>query len=1082
MGFLRSTTGYRRIFLVLLLSAVIQPCSASAAEPKADREQLMGIARQFVDKISKKMKQADDSMAGLDPQDVRLQSYFDSFQDGEPLVLQLALTTNKRRQGDRFMLEQPVTAIKQGHDVMISLIDFVGAVDFPIKVDGSGGTADGWFIREDQPFHLDINTGTVTIQDKVYTIETGDVEISDGDLLVKGQTLARWFGFDIKVNLQGQNISVASDQTFPIIEKLDRLKKRNLKTASIKPEQPYVPQQYKAFTPPRADISLREIYRKTGNGVTTLSSQYSMQTTGDMLGHSARSNISGDNEESLNSVRLGFSKESENADLLGPLKASLYEFNDVRTVKVPLAGTAAQERGFHLTNKSLYTTLDTVTTIDGDALPGWDVELYRGQQYIEGITVGIDGRYSFENIPLFAGDNNFRVVQYGPQGELREEAKTITVAPALAGARSGLYDVSLSQNNTQTYNATPSKDPDKGAPHFAGTYERQVGDNLTLRGGVQARQENEQQDMYFYTGAVTVFDNTIYNADLVTAIEGPFQGVLTGRRRLGKHSLSGIAKYSSEDFSSQTIDEDRQSNIPAYASLAANARGPFLPFTFKNVTYDSDASILRNDRGDMQLHTGLGLSSAYKGLRFSNALDFQANSYGSSLVTRQDSYLLSGASSVNGTALGIRWRNSLDYEIEPELHLKNYNLVLNRSFTPKTSGELDLRHQFETNISTGTASMNYTHDKATISPIVSYDTDKNLQAQINVRFGLAMNPYTHDIVMSNMALGGRGSVSAFVFLDKNGDGVFGEDDEPLQDVLVKAVQSGRLVGTDEKGEAFLYDLPVNRVTDIVMEENSSFDPSWVPGFKGISIRPRAGDTTRIEFPILRGAEIDGTAYMQDTAGNRTEARNVKLVLSSLDGNAVKEAETPYDGFYVLSMIPPGVYYLHADTTQSSMTGFMIPKKIVITTEGGEFYGKNLTLLKDYEIPFSFRSVNSPPPSRTNIIRPEDIESQDIVLHMGEYRSRLSMALAWYKFKLRASPWNGYFTLEKPLSEIAPDAKTALMTITLKPKNPLSHEQAASVCQDLIDRGFKCGIETITTFRDPSKVSQDTENKEKNSKT
>ena len=69
------------------------------------------------------------------------------------------------------------------------------------------------------------------------------------------------------------------------------------------------------------------------------------------------------------------------------------------------------------------------TVIEGNSLPGYEAELYRNNVLLDFQVVGDDGRFSFTDVPLQIGRNEIVVVQYGPQGQRREETFSFFVGP-----------------------------------------------------------------------------------------------------------------------------------------------------------------------------------------------------------------------------------------------------------------------------------------------------------------------------------------------------------------------------------------------------------------------------------------------------------------------------------------------------------------------------------------------------------------------------------------------------------------------------------------------------------------------------
>lgn len=1079
MNKVRRNFGRRQALLTLGMLGVLYPACADAAERPVARQDLLGIARQFVDKIGGTLKSTDTMLAEkIDAEDVRMQGYFDALPDGEIMILDIQLRTPIAREYKKLTLEQPVTAIKEGRGAMLSFLDFTAAANFPIRIDPETGTAEGWFIREKNTFSLDIAGKKLIIRGAEVPLADDDVRIENNDVLVRGKALAKWFGFKMTVNPRAQRISIITPEKWPIQEKIDRVKRASGKRDKPKPQQPFVESKYQKITPPNLDVGLRESYKKIQDRPSILTTSYSVQSSSDLLGHLATASIGGSDEQLVDNITLNFSKKSENPDLLGPLKARMYEFNDVRTVAVPLAGTSPVERGFHATNKDPFSTLDTQTMLEGFATPGWDVEIYRGQQYIAAMTVDESGRYMFDNVPLFAGDNRFRIIQYGPQGEYREEEKIVTVTPGLKTDGKGLYDVSVTQQNEKTYSAQKSGDEDAGSPHISGTYEFQTDSGLVLRTGLRTRQQSGVQSSYLHTGTVSVLDNTIINTDSVLSSEGKMKSAVTARRNFGKHSGIATAVF---DQAGYVTDSAPNVNAPGVLSLRGQMRGPvafMLPNDKLLGTYDVYAGIFTRDNGTNGINGGLTVASRLFDLGVSHSLFYQQES-----GTFSDVQNLEGVLSVRGRALGASWRTDFGYDVLPTIAFTDLDFNVRKALGQALDADMTLERDFERSFTSADFALSWRGEYATVSPSLTYDSDQTLTARLNVRFGLAYDPYSNDIIIKNRGLSDRGRVSAFVFLDKDGDGFFNGDDTPLPDAIVEATQVNKNATSDAKGEAFIFDLPADRITDVVVQESSTFEPNWISGFSGISIRPRQGLLTRIEFPIHRGAEIDGTAYIEDEDGKRVEGRNIELIVYRPDGKIMERVETAYDGFYLITRLPPGVYYMASGSSMSPVKAYMPAQKITVTPEGGMFYGRTLTLYKGYDIEYTFRSTNEIPikQNRSRVLKPDDIFAQETHIKLGQYRSRLAMALSWYKFKLRNKPWGDFFTLATPLADVKPDEKTALMTLDLRPKSPLTLDQAGTICQNLIDQNFPCSVELVTTFRDLANTPEVTEKTEESEK-
>ncbi|MEE8482797.1 MAG: hypothetical protein V3S12_05535, partial [Acidiferrobacterales bacterium] len=196
----------------------------------------------------------------------------------------------------------------------------------------------------------------------------------------------------------------------------------------------------------------------------------------------------------------------------------------------------------------------------------------------------------------------------------------------------------------------------------------------------------------------------------------------------------------------------------------------------------------------------------------------------------------------------------------------------------------------------------------------SYATNGNASISFRLTFGLGQEPRSQDWKMSADHIAGRGAVSARVFIDHDGDGVFTAGDEPLEGAKFRINGSVSKVKTNKEGVAFLTGLQPHYATDIGLAVESLEDPTWTPTLEGVRLTPRAGGVAQIDFPVIETGEIDGTVYFR--RGRRhTAAGNVTLELINAEGNVVAETKSAFDGFYVFIVVPDGKYLVRVSPAQ-----------------------------------------------------------------------------------------------------------------------------------------------------------------------
>ncbi len=218
---------------------------------------------------------------------------------------------------------------------------------------------------------------TATVQGEEFKLSPGDVAVEETDILVKGRVLEHLFDFESEVILATQLMAVRTDQKWPSLEKLERLRRKGRQYLPP-PELPRQEEPYDIASAPNINVTTSRSFSRSADGRTARSSDYKLDATGDMLKHSARILAAGSPDKDkvkLEMLKATFKRESDKPDLLGWMRAHKYEFGD-------LGGGV----GFTATNRNPYFTSDPVTAIEGDMPVGWDAELYRGPEYISSLS------------------------------------------------------------------------------------------------------------------------------------------------------------------------------------------------------------------------------------------------------------------------------------------------------------------------------------------------------------------------------------------------------------------------------------------------------------------------------------------------------------------------------------------------------------------------------------------------------------------------------------------------------------------------------------------------------------------------
>lgn len=1051
------------ILLCTLLIAQQSRAEYSAAIDQVQYEQRVALAKSFVSRLKKRLQQVQEEIVranGGTPENI--------LPDGEVLLLRVVLEKSFRPDGIVFGQVRDA-------GVLVSLSDFADTLQLAINVDAETQTASGWYIKEDKPFYLDVaqknvrtDHGEFTASDKIF--------FENSDIFVPVDELGHWLSFDLDIIISAQELKVKSDEILPIQAKYNRSKLKIYDRQVLKPKLPLMDDGYKLASVPIVDVSTSSTYTKnSGQSEGKRSHSANITTVGDFAKGTLTTRSRVNDEHQLASTRATFKQESVSGDLLGPLKAKRVEVGDITTVNTSLGGQVSQELGVRITNTDpLRNFLRATTAISGVAIPGWDIELFRNGQFLNVFKVGDDGFYSFEDVVLFHDDNNFRLVFYGPQGEVREENVFVPFDSSLQSRGGGIYDISVSFDGENTYTDVDKKstNEDSGSINVAALYERPLGGGITGSVGLRSGQLDGERNTVGSVGLSATVKEALVNVDLAVDDEGEISTELSVRKDFAEHALNFRSQWRQANFDETMNFTDGDLDV-FQNSISVNGPMPFVSSLSPN--YSASISHRAEAGGDSLLLTSAGLNGGWRNLSFAGNVRHQT---GDAL----DDDKLDSTFSLFGARGKDRLRLTANYEIAPNAALETMAASYSRRLTKKLDADFNVTKNQNESKTEYQARMDWQAGFIRISPSIRYDTDQDFFAGLNTRFGLTQEPLTGKMRMFDHNITNHAFASAFVYLDKNGDGTFNNDDEPLKDVIVSAPQNSRRATTDDKGIALFSRMTRLRKTDIFIDRETLQDPAWIPGFKGVSIIPREGYVAQVEFPVHLSGELDGTIYakvvplpfdkqnqelggMEALPAQPVPLRNIELYLYNDKGETEQKTLTDSGGFYYFANVPPGRYYLMIDEKSAARKNIIRPKPQAVE------FGYEGTLIYDNKIFVDTGAGDIPSEIIADMKefkeRHPNVEFSDedsyLVLNLGEYSSRLLMSVVWYKLRTRYGGIIG--NMSQPLVPAAqsyanPKTGKHMLRVGLEGE---TLDSAYTMCKSLMARGQACKVEIYPSY-------------------
>ena len=794
---------------------------------------------------------------------------------------------------DQHLVSDSVAAYQFGNDVLLPLGELSKLLTIAIRTQPTEGRASGYVLDEQRGFSLDVNHGEVTINNQRETLDRALVKLEADDIYVASRLLSRWLPVDLDVELSSLTLRVHPREKLPLqagLERGDRNKRAGPRGQYKDPDYPRLATPYRQLDAPFIDQTLGVDVRRADRGPSQTSAAYTAYLTGDLLGVEAELFANRDLRDRTTDLRWTLGRNDPDAGLLGPLHARTVMIGSVPAPGVAnIAFTSATGNGVTIGNRALNqpTRFDR-HSLQGALPPGWDVELYFNDALVAFQQSRPDGKYTFDDLPLVYGQNEFRLVFHGPLGQLRVERQSFLLEQSMM-APGQLY-----------YSLTGQRDG-LGRTRSVAQLDWGLGKHLSVTAGAVRLPLAGTDQRYANLGLHGYLPWFIVSAELARSAAGGKVAQLALKTQL--LGLSVAASHAeARDFASDlyplTPDPVRaRDELRIDGALPAGAAAR-LPLTLQ-VKRDRLASDARN----IEL---IGRVSAYQfGTALSNSLRWQ-----SLAGARSADGLLQASRRVAGIGVSGQWL----YTIEPRRATSVLAMSADKYLADGYLFNLGVMRRFQDPEYRLTAALNKSLGSFGLGVNGYYSSRREYGLGVQLFVAMGIEPRRARWTSDAQPMASTGSASVRVFLDKNQNGVMDAGDLPLPGAGFTINGGGTLARTDANGIAYLNRLPVRQNVDIGFDVSTLDDPQLAAQQKGYRIVPRPGKVSQLDFAVSITGEIDGTTYMM-TDGVRRAVGDLELELVDASRKVVATAKSASDGYFVVSGVVPGNYLLRVSTEQ-----------------------------------------------------------------------------------------------------------------------------------------------------------------------
>lgn len=818
--------------------------------------------------------------------------------------------------------------------IYLPFSEIMQTLDIAITLSSDRKFAKGWFFKEENTFFLDTEKSEVIIRGVAQPLSQIETIIRDDELYVSIHAITDWFGIKININLLRSLLSIESNSNLPIEKKLLRKRKWDDLTTTQhqidKSKFNNITPPYSWLSWPMTDHKVRFIVKKYNDNNYGKIKTYNGFLTGDLLKMTTEisANINSvEGGETDRKIRVKMGRYKPKGMISG---ITQYSLGDIYSSDIPLISSETEGVGISISNFPKDSGRHFgYTTIRGHIQPGWDIELYHNDILIDFQTDRESNIFEFNNVPLYYGNNIYRIHYYGPQGQLLSESIKKQVGNTMFKPGNHYFRLSSIQPHqtlfpsTNTQPALPSNEAQSDSL-ISLDYRSGLSDSISLAGGWSQIPIDDDSLSYLYGGAyMSQYGFLLQYETAITDNEGH-------SNRFGLQGSIGNVNL----FSSYTeyvnyihlLDNKRQD--PLLRSWELRLKGPInssiLPLGSYNINWQNQ---IRKSSDQTSIYA-ITLSSRIRSYYITNRLaynqDIKAdNNYSDSI----DGHLMLSLKNSSWSLSG-----GVGYSDSTKNHISSYHARMNINRFPNIRPYFQLRRNISNiDITTYKAGFGWTTKKLLLNVDTEYQSSHELTLNFGISFGAAVNPIDNSLDIKPRINTTSGAFVSRIFLDQNLNGKFDQNESPIEGASLLLNGSKQRTKTDENGTIIIYNIAEDE-NGISVDSGSLEDPYWIPSTDGIALSGRPGNVIEYDFPIINSGEIDGLVWLE-TDEKMKEVAKVILELVDKHNNVIKSTKSAYDGFYLFDRVAPGSYTVRISPSQLALLNLSSTKEKKVTIGG-----------------------------------------------------------------------------------------------------------------------------------------------------
>ena len=762
------------------------------------------------------------------------------------------------------------------------------------------GIKSGYWNTSDRKFTIDVEKRTATFDGKTIQIDALDFWEQDDQYYFRTDFYEKLFPISIDVDMREMRLIINSEETLPITQKMNARKKRSSGMREIQLDSF---KDYKfdnrMWSEPVVDLSLIKgmsvsKYGKKDQNVVS-SDSYSVNAAMLFAGMDLDVYMFGNSDANDRQPRTRVSaartylEEPPNS-----INLTQFQAGDLSGVHRGYFASSGVGRGFQASSfQDMVLSANKTIDITGPLLDGWEVELYLNDQLIGFRQRGEAGRYEFLDIPVNYGLNAFRLVFYGPYGEIKTEDRRYYSGTSPVAKGEFGYNFAAFQPNRYLLEAGEPSVYDESTPIIDTVGYYGLSNNATAIFGLTTTPDARNPSM-------------------------SRQYALAG----GQFVLSGISlQYNAEyGFTNQSAGHHLEAQGDVYVgnllmryenygdlfSPVSYQRGRYLNdlletrlsgvFPFVRIPWFISYSEVRDRDGARDSSASLRFSPRLFGCHFSIENTWYSNSWTSQEPVNEITV------NVSKSFRKVYTNLYTIYQTHPEPYYSELGARLDWRMNKYTYAALDLTRAHRSAYSSRKdldslsirAGRIFSFGGITLDSRI--DSDRNASIMLRYNIGIGKNPERYSFIASPQGKLSERGAALVQAID--------ESDQPVTGLKVSASGSAVPAFTDENGEVVVADLPSYSKVMLFVDAETLPDVSLVPEVEKHKYVFRPGTIMPIKMRFNHLGAIEGQIQNGGSSllGYTVQARNKYK-------DVTIETYTDFEGFFILDAVPFGEYDL-----------------------------------------------------------------------------------------------------------------------------------------------------------------------------